>query len=1220
MSDIVGYQDLFDLPGIKAAFDELKAANSAFAHSAIAEIKALRKQTEGLKSDLKAISATSFKVNLSDPNAEKKIHDLIEQTRELGNAKRKVVGETALLDQSLKLSDVSVDKLKKGLKSLVQEFDRLDPTAADFAKTQQRIAARVDAVRVAIDTQSAALRQGKKTIDTARGSYNALHKDTEQLKRDLKAMPDAFNQTTGAINRQNAAAVELQRQIEQNVRSLKRMDAAQGDHRRNVGDYGKAIAGLNGVLGLVGKVASGVGLATGGLDIADQLAEIGSEYEKLDLLVENSFEGNIRLTKEAKAVIKDFADNSPNLIEETTLAFNRLRDIGINPTKADLVKLSDMAIAKKKTIADYVEAIADAQMGENERLKEFGINAQKNGDKVSFTFKGVTTTVQASQKAITEYLIELGKTRGVIGAADRLAQASSGRVSTMKDTWAGVASVLFEQVQPAYNGAIGWLTSLGNGLKSLFTPAVDSSSQALSTQSQKVAELEGKLSGLLTRYDELKSKSNKSAAEQKELQSVINQITTLVPSAATGFDSYGNALDVNRSKVMGFTAAQRELNAELNKAAILDLKNQAARKKLLADQAQSTLNAGQEQAFGLSDLKPFFLKTQDERRRATAKTEAERRMKPLSDKRITELQGEAASASADVLNSYKQIISLGGKLDAAARQYIQQSGDFSAKQLLVVDDFQTKIAEKTAQAADLFQKGAFKQREAIVKEIAALKTDLDQILNPSAGGGPRLSNQTLGGGAGGEKQLSELEKFQHKLQEVAKLLLDEAFADLRAGNAIALDPEQLKRFEKLYQIALKLKDVAPGLLGGQVNDVIALFRSLNGPIGGELPVVSPPEGLPEISFSAKELEAQKKEREEREKERQKRQEDHEKEHTDTLNRTAEAYEKRVHYERRLTTDFRNLSDEKKAEYQRLLDGMAQATEKNNKRLADAYEKDLKDFGDKQDGKKAKTLAILEESLRLAGEFGQAIFDVSSAYRQRDLENLNRQKSHELELAGNNADARKRIEERFAEKQRELKIRQAKAERAMALFQIVIQTASAVMANILTPFLIPFIIATAAVQTAAVLAAPLPQFAKGTRNAPGGLAVVGEAGPELIVSPKGQAAYVEKPSIVPLEKGSTVYTAGETKRLLEQAEASRILETSRARGRLADDIQHNHDRQIRDNFTYALKTAGMDYDRMKGVFAEAFKEHTTQVFIDGQEAQRQRQAKITRHVQRRNSFT
>ena len=53
---------------------------------------------------------------------------------------------------------------------------------------------------------------------------------------------------------------------------------------------------------------------------------------------------------------------------------------------------------------EAVEALADAATGEMERLKQFGITARQEGDKVAFTFQGVTTEVERNADAITEYL------------------------------------------------------------------------------------------------------------------------------------------------------------------------------------------------------------------------------------------------------------------------------------------------------------------------------------------------------------------------------------------------------------------------------------------------------------------------------------------------------------------------------------------------------------------------------------------------------------------------------------------------------------------------------------------------------------------------------------------------------------------------------------------------------------------------------------------------
>lgn len=81
-------------------------------------------------------------------------------------------------------------------------------------------------------------------------------------------------------------------------------------------------------------------------------------------------------------------------------------------------------------------------------------------------------------------------------------------------------------------------------------------------------ENEDSLNSLMSRHDQLKSKTEKSAEEQEELRSVISKITSIVPQAGSAFDSYGNALDINRGKIKEFIESQKQLLLYNNKEAI----------------------------------------------------------------------------------------------------------------------------------------------------------------------------------------------------------------------------------------------------------------------------------------------------------------------------------------------------------------------------------------------------------------------------------------------------------------------------------------------------------------------------------------------------------------------------------------------------------------------------------------------------------------------------
>jgi TP901 family phage tail tape measure protein len=67
-------------------------------------------------------------------------------------------------------------------------------------------------------------------------------------------------------------------------------------------------------------------------------------------------------------------------------------------------------------------------------------------------------------------------------------------------------------------------------------------------QVQATQKLDSSLTPLLDRYDQLKSKTTLSAAEQEELRSVVQQVTAIMPEAGTKIDQYGNYIDIAAEK------------------------------------------------------------------------------------------------------------------------------------------------------------------------------------------------------------------------------------------------------------------------------------------------------------------------------------------------------------------------------------------------------------------------------------------------------------------------------------------------------------------------------------------------------------------------------------------------------------------------------------------------------------------------------------------------
>ena len=139
--------------------------------------------------------------------------------------------------------------------------------------------------------------------------------------------------------------------------------------------------------GLKGKL---IGLFAGFslLAFTNQVIEARAEYEKFDAVLTNTFQ-NKDVGQGALALLTDFAAKTPYQLNELTGSFIKLVNRGVLPTRNELTALGDLASSQGKSFDQLTEGILDAQTGEFERMKEFGIKASKSGDSVSLTFKGV---------------------------------------------------------------------------------------------------------------------------------------------------------------------------------------------------------------------------------------------------------------------------------------------------------------------------------------------------------------------------------------------------------------------------------------------------------------------------------------------------------------------------------------------------------------------------------------------------------------------------------------------------------------------------------------------------------------------------------------------------------------------------------------------------------------------------------------------------------------
>ncbi len=146
-------------------------------------------------------------------------------------------------------------------------------------------------------------------------------------------------------------------------------------------------------------------------------------------------------TAAAAAAFKDlneFALQTPFTLDESVNGFAKLVNLGLEPTKASMTSFANTSAAMGTSLEQMIEAVADASTMEMERLKEFGIKSRKEGDKVTFAFRGIETTVEQSSAAVLAYLTEIGNTT-FAGAAIEQTKTLKGSISNLDQAFGNLA-------------------------------------------------------------------------------------------------------------------------------------------------------------------------------------------------------------------------------------------------------------------------------------------------------------------------------------------------------------------------------------------------------------------------------------------------------------------------------------------------------------------------------------------------------------------------------------------------------------------------------------------------------------------------------------------------------------------------------------------------------------------------------------------------------------
>jgi hypothetical protein len=173
----------------------------------------------------------------------------------------------------------------------------------------------------------------------------------------------------------------------------------------------------------------------------------------------------------------------------------------------------------------------------------------------------------------------------------------------------------------------------------------------------------------------------------------------------------------------------------------------------------------------------------------------------------------------------------------------------------------------------------------------------------------------------------------------------------------------------------------------------------------------------------------------------------------------------------------------------------------------------------------KKQEIQDKTFELSETILGGAFEIYQNRLSAELGLLQRRYDEEIRLADGNQQKIDALNQQKAEKEREIKLRQFRADQAAAASRVLFTLAEQIMkyavSNPPAAVLAGFI---ATAQLGIIAAQPVPEFAEGTKGKPfkGGKAIVGERGVEKVVTESGKVYFTPaSATLVDLPKGSQV---------------------------------------------------------------------------------------------------
>ncbi|CAA0097539.1 Chromosome partition protein Smc [BD1-7 clade bacterium] len=369
-----------------------------------------------------------------------------------GPAKR-VGGMSGKLEKQLGKTQKHLAHLKSD-RTDIESFTRLRKQSKDtrHALEQQQ---------TSIAKLARELKNTEKPSKKLTKEFEAAKKQAAQLKQKHASETQQLQQLRKRLNNTGISTHKLSQQNRDLAKTIDVTNKRLKSQQHMLAGYKDAVRHAQQTkhhLGNAGSAAlkTGAGLVGLGWLFKRTFVDTAAEFERYETIL-TTIEGSRAGAIKAMDWVQNFAATTPYELDQVTDAFVKLRAYGLNPTDGLLRTLGDTASAMGKDVNQAVEAIADAVTGENERLKEFGIKARANGNKIVYEYSvnGQTKLAEAlksDRQQIQSVLSDIFNSK-YAGAMDKQSRTWAGMMSNLTDQWTRFVNLVMK------NGLFDWMKS-----------------------------------------------------------------------------------------------------------------------------------------------------------------------------------------------------------------------------------------------------------------------------------------------------------------------------------------------------------------------------------------------------------------------------------------------------------------------------------------------------------------------------------------------------------------------------------------------------------------------------------------------------------------------------------------------------------------------------------------------------------------------------------------